>query len=186
MRLQERKLSGVYEITSTAHEDFRGFMVRKVDLDTLKDWGLERHWVQESLSHTKKVHTVRGLHVQLPPYEEAKMISIVRGTSKWVVVDLRLDSDTFGQWDSVILSQELHNSLYVEQGFAHGCVSLSDGVDLLIHSDQRFTESHGTGIAWDDPDLGVDWGIGDAAVTISDRDGDYPSFNSFLENYRGL
>ena len=186
MRLQERKLKGLYEITLTPHLDSRGFWMRTFDRDILKSAGIERDWVQDSQTHTAKAHTLRGLHVQLPPYQEGKLISLIRGKMKWVVVDLRRGTDTFGRWDSVILSDDLHNSLYVERGFAHGCISLSDNCDLVIKADQRFTESHGAGIAWNDPELGIDWGIGDAAPIMSERDKSYPSFEGFRKSHGGL
>ena len=186
MILRERKLKGVVEISLEPHVDFRGFLVRTYDCDILKNWGIEQEWVQESLSHTSKASTVRGLHIQLAPYKEAKLISVVRGKMRWVVVDLRKDSHTFGHWDSVILSADRFNSLFVENGFAHGCISLSDGCDLVIKADQKFVENSGTGIVWNDSALGIDWGIGDIHPIMSERDKNHPTFESFLKNYGSL
>ncbi|MEO1944173.1 MAG: dTDP-4-dehydrorhamnose 3,5-epimerase family protein [Candidatus Thioglobus sp.] len=183
MNIKQRKLKGFFEISSTALVDSRGFLARTYDQKEFDLKKIDRHWVQESLSHTDRRSTVRGLHVQFSPYTETKLISIYKGKMMWVVVDVRKDSSTFGQWDSVILSDEKHNSLFVESGFAHGCLSLSDNCDLIIKSDRAFIEGKGVGIKWNDPVIGIDWGLHDKLPIISDRDSNYLSFNDFVHNH---
>jgi dTDP-4-dehydrorhamnose 3,5-epimerase len=186
MNVRETKLKGAFEIYFTAHEDFRGHLIRTYEREALADAKIEIQWVQESLSHTNNPNTVRGIHVQLPPRPEAKLITAIRGEMRWIVVDLRRGSSTFACWDSVILSGRLHNSLFVEQGFGHGCVSISGDCDLIIKSDQKFGASQQTGIVWSDPDLNIDWRLGEASPVISERDRLYPSFDTFLSKFGGL
>ncbi len=186
MKVQEAILDGVLELLSEPHRDFRGFLVRTYEEEVLAAQNISCHWVQESLSHTARAHTIRGLHVQLSPHTEAKLITPIRGVARWVVVDLRKGSATFAQWRSVLLASEHFKSLYVDRGFAHGCVSLTDECDLLIKSDQKFGASLNTGIIWNDPDLNIDWGIGNDRPALSERDRAYPSFQQFLENFGSI
>jgi dTDP-4-dehydrorhamnose 3,5-epimerase len=183
---RETRLKGAVEISFSPHTDFRGYLVRSYERDAFADLKIEIQWVQESLSHTNAANTLRGLHVQLPPHPEAKLITAIRGKMRWIIVDLRKGSSTFGAWESVTLSGELHNSLYVGSGFAHGCVSISDDCDLIIKSDQKFGASQQTGIVWNDPTLNIDWGIGDAVPVMSERDRSYPSFDAFVRTFGSL
>ena len=186
MKIQEMKLSGAFEITPTLHVDSRGFLARTYDQDTFKNEKIDRRWVQESWSHTENKFTVRGLHVQFSPYTETKLVSIINGKMMWVIVDVRKGSDTFGKWDSVLLSSEERNSLFVERGFAHGCLSLTDNCDLLLKSDCEFIEGKGTGILWNDPIIGINWGETHKTPIISERDQSYQSFDKFVMKYSGI
>jgi len=186
MKIEQGKFKGMFEITPIPHLDSRGFLMRMYDQETFNRAGIDRRWVQESWSHTQRSFTLRGLHVQLPPHTETKLISIVRGEMKWIVVDVRKGSDTFGQWDSVLLSSDQGNSLFVEAGFAHGCLSISDNCDLLIKSDTKFIEGKGTGIVWDDASLDINWGVGEMIPLMSERDRCYSDFESFRKEYGGL
>ena len=186
MNIQEMKLSGAFEITPTLHLDSRGFLARTYDQGIFNNTKIDRHWVQESWSHTEHKFTVRGLHVQFKPYTETKLVSIINGKMMWVIVDVRKGSGTFGKWDSVLLSSEERNSLFVEAGFAHGCLSLSDNCDLIIKSDCEFIEGKGTGILWNDPIIGINWGVMDKTHIISERDQSYQSFDKFVMKYSGI
>lgn len=186
MRIEPRKLKGIFEITPAPHRDVRGYMVRLFDADIFRQAGLETIWVQESRSHTRRKHTLRGLHVSLPPALEGKTITAMHGQVFWVVVDVRRGSETFGQWDGVVLSAERHNTLCAQRGFAHGCLSLTDECDLLLRADTSFVEQNGTGIIWDDPELGIDWGLNGVEPLVSERDRRYPGFKQFKERYGGV
>lgn len=186
MIVTPRRIPGVFELSADVHRDFRGFLVRTYEKEALAlakiGWGV----VQESWSHTEKAGTLRGLHFQFPPHAEAKVITPVRGTMRWVVVDLRKGSPHFGQSDSVLLSAERHMSLAVESGFAHGCISESDDCDLIIKSDQQFGVAKGTGIRWDDPTLGIDWGLQGKSPKMSERDAAYENFEAFMRQYAAI
>ena len=184
--IKEKKLKGLYEISSVAYEDHRGYMARYYDRDTFHKHGLDMNWLQESRSLTYKKHTVRGLHIHLPPYIEGKLIECIRGRMLWVNVDLRLSSPTFGQWETTELDGSKFHSLYISPGFANGCISLTDDADLMIKANQVFDTKHSAGIIWNDPDLAIDWQIGDAAPIISDAHKKYMSFAEFKQRYKGL
>lgn len=126
---------------------------------------------------------LRGLYVQRSPFSEGKLLRVIRGEMLWVSVDVRKNSKTFGQWDSVVLSDKRKNLLCTARGLAHGCLSLTDGVDLIIKSDNYFSAEHGVGIAWNDGDLNIDWGLKGSAPLISERDKAYPSFQEFKKKY---
>ncbi len=187
MEIAKLGLEGLFEITPESHDDFRGYLVRVWDDRLFRETGLNAKWVQESHSHTEKRNTIRGFHIQFPPYTEAKLIRAIRGEVKWVVVDLRKNSSTFGQWTSKVLTDKLKNVLYVEKGFANGSITLSDDADLIIKADNYFSQDLGTGINWKDPDLRIDWGLlkGEKPIVL-ERDDHYPSFKEFKQKYGGI
>jgi|ETN02SMinimDraft_2_1059926.scaffolds.fasta_scaffold50347_2 dTDP-4-dehydrorhamnose 3,5-epimerase len=180
MKINQRKLTGVYEIISYPINDERGSFSRLFDEQIANKAGLNTLWYQESISHTIRKNTIRGLHASLPPSLEGKTITAIKGKIQWVVVDIRKKSSTFGEWDSIILSEQNHKTLYAEQGFAHGCLSLSDDCTLLLRADNYYSEVNGTGIFWGDEDIGVEWEL-DGPPIISDRDRQYGSFSKFKE-----
>ncbi len=186
MEIQERKLKGIFEIIPSPYTDERGHMARLLDNEIFEKAGLNIKWVQESCSYTKKRHTIRGLHVSLPPSLEGKTITAISGKVLWVVVDIRKSSKTFGQWDSIILSNELVNTLYASRGFAHGCLSLTDNCNLLLRADSYFSDKHGTGIIWNDKELSIDWPLNGASPIISERDSRHQSFSEFKKKYGGV
>jgi len=187
MKIKKKKIDGFIEIIPEVYEDERGFLARLYDEKIFKSLGLNTKWTEESHHHTDKKHTLRGLYVQLPPFSESKLLRVIRGKLLWVVIDLRKNSQTFGQWDSVVLSDEIKNSIYTTRGLGHGCLSLTDDVDLLIKSDNFFSAEHGVGIVWNDKDLNIDWNLKeDAPFIISERDKGYSSFKNFKEKYGGI
>ena len=187
MKITKLGLEGLFEITPESHNDFRGFLTRVWDDNIFQEAGLNAKWVQESHSHTEKRNTIRGFHVQFSPYTEAKLIRAIKGEVKWVVVDLRKNSSTFGQWTSAVLTDKLKNILYIDKGFANGSITLSDEVDLIIKADNYFGQNLGTGINWKDPDLCIDWClIPEEKPIVLERDDHYPSFKEFKERYGGV
>src|SRR3989344_5981664 len=187
MKINELNLKGVFKITPESHDDFRGFLVRIWDDKIFGESGLKNKWVQESHSHTKRRNTIRGFHIQFHPHTEAKLIRAIKGEVKWVVIDMRRNSPTFGQWESVVLTDKLKNVLYVEKGFANGSITLSDDVDLVIKADNYFNQELGTGINWSDKDLNIDWGLSNGEKPIIlERDENYSSFKEFKQKYGGI
>lgn len=181
-----RKIQGLYEIRTDYKGDERGGLVSFFDKKTLKKFGIANEWVAEYLSFTRSKNTVRGLHVSLPPNCESKLVMATRGITQWVVVDLRRGSKTFGGWDSIVLSEEGHNAFFVARGFAHGCVSLSENAELLIKADNYFSEEESTGIAWNDPDLNIKWGLNNDRPILSNFHQKYANFKDFVKNFGGL
>ncbi len=183
IQLHKRKLEGLIELIPDVHEDERGFLSRLYSEGAFKELGLPTAWLEDMHHHTQKKNTLRGIHFSLPPFSEMKLIRAIKGEMLWVSVDVRKDSKTFGTWDSIILSEKRKNMLLTARGLANGCLSLTDGVDLIIKSDNYFSAEHGVGIIWDDTDLNIEWGIKGGTPIISERDKSYPTFQTFKESY---
>jgi dTDP-4-dehydrorhamnose 3,5-epimerase len=183
MEIKKRKLDGLIELVPEVHEDERGFLARVYDERLFEKLGLPTKWTEISHHHTNKKNIVRGIYVQLPPFSEGKLLRVTKGEMLWVSVDVRKGSETFGAWDSIVLSEKRKNLLLAARGFAHGCVSLTDDVDLVIGSDNYFSAEHGVGIVWNDADLNIDWHLGGATPFVSERDKGYHSFLEFKEKY---
>lgn len=177
------KLGGFLELVPDVFEDDRGFLARIFDEKSFKELGLPTHWTEISHHHTARKGILRGLYVQREPFPEGKLLRVTKGEMLWVSVDVRKGSPTFGKWDSLILSEKRKNLLSTVRGFMHGCVSLTDKVDLIINSDNFFSAEHGVGVRWDDPDLAIDWQLNGSTPFVSERDRSYPSFKEFLEKY---
>ena len=137
-------------------------------------------------SGTTRRGTLRGLHAQAAPYSEAKVLLAITGRMFWVAVDLRKVSATFGRWQGYELSPDGASALYVPGGFAHGCLSLTDDVNLLILADKDYSPAHGIGIAWDDPEIAIDWPHQDMKLLISAEHAAFAPFADFRERYGGL
>lgn len=184
--IRKGKIDGFLELIPEPYQDDRGFLTRVYDKKLFESLGLPTTWTEESHHHTRKKNILRGLYVQTPPFCEGKLLYVILGEMLWVSVDVRKGSSTFGMWDSVVLSDKKKNLLCTVPGFAHGCLSLTDEVDLLIKSDNYFSTPHGVGIIWNDRDVGIDWGLANSIPFISKKDEAYPSFNDFIQRYGGI
>ncbi|MBA3634752.1 MAG: dTDP-4-dehydrorhamnose 3,5-epimerase family protein, partial [Acidobacteria bacterium] len=128
MNVKPLKLKGSFEIQLIPKGDNRGYFMRSYDREIFAEHGLQTAWIQENQSLSTRINTIRGLHFLHPPHTETKLIRVMRGKILDVFVDLRKDSETFGQWDSIELSEDNHKSVYIPKGFAHGFLTLSDVV----------------------------------------------------------
>ena len=165
------KLDGVVLLEPVVHGDERGFMVETFARDAWAEAGVDVEFVQQNHSRSSK-GTLRGIHFQTEP-GQAKLVRCPRGAILDVAVDLRRDSPTYGQWEAHVLDDEKHRQLFVPVGFGHGFAVLSDVADvtyLLSSLSDPLTEA---GIAWDDPDVGVDWQVSEPL--LSERDKTAPS-----------
>lgn len=187
MKITKKRLDGMYEISAPENfTDKRGFMERVYDDRFFKELGISVSWKQQSLSYTATKNVVRGLNIQLAPFTEGKLITVITGEMFWVSVDLRKKSPTFGKWDSAVLSRQGVRALFVKPGFGHGCFSLTDNCYLLLNSDNYHSGEHSKGIAWNDKDLGIAWPLKQEAPMISDMHRAYQSFQSFVNTYGGV
>ncbi len=185
MQVRKKKIDSIFELIPETYKDDRGFLARIYEERAFKELGMPTHWTEESQHRTNKKNILRGLYVQQAPFSEGKLLRVLRGEMLWVSLDVRKGSKTFGQWESVVLSEKEKNILITARGFAHGCVSLTDDVDLLIQSDNYFSAEHGIGILWNDPDLKIDWQLKGAEPFVSERDKRYPAFADFKKKYEG-
>jgi len=164
----ETKLEGVYIIDLEKVEDERGFFARTFCQRDFEAHGLNPRLVQCSISLNKKRGTLRGMHYQAPPYQEAKLVRCTRGALYDVAVDLRVDSPTFKHWVGVELTAENHRMLYIPEGCAHGFQTLEDNTEVAYQMSEFYHPESARGVRWDDPAFGIQWPIKE--VTISARD----------------
>ena len=184
MHISERKIKDVFEINLNPLFDERGFFMRTYDFKILAKHRLNREWVQENHSRSEKRGTIRGLHFQFPPFVEAKLVRVIRGSIKDVFVDLRKNSPTFGQWDAIILSEDLFNCIYIPRGFAHGFCTISDYSEVIYKVDNYYSPENEGGIIWDDKDLNINWPTKNPI--LSDKDKKNITLNEFIEKYDSI
>jgi dTDP-4-dehydrorhamnose 3,5-epimerase len=166
-------LAGAYRITFEPQLDERGFFARIWDSKEFAARGLNSNLAQSSLSHNLHRGTVRGLHYQVAPHEEAKLVTCVRGSIWDVIVDLRPDSPTYRRWHAVELSDASVTSVFVPEQFAHGYQTLEDDSLVLYEITVPYHPKASRGLRWDDPALQIAWPVVDARI-ISLRDKRHP------------
>ncbi|WP_459186913.1 dTDP-4-dehydrorhamnose 3,5-epimerase [Parabacteroides sp. APC149_11_2_Y6] len=170
----ETEIPGVWIIEPKVFEDARGYFMEAWKKEEFEQHVGKINFVQDNESCSSK-GVLRGLHYQLAPYSQSKLVRVIKGTVLDVAVDLRVGSPTFGKYVSVELSGENKRQFFVPQGFAHGFHVLSDEAVFTYKVDNPYTPSHERGIRFDDPSVGVDWGITDpAVVNLSDKDRNAP------------
>jgi dTDP-4-dehydrorhamnose 3,5-epimerase len=170
-------------IVPRRHVDGRGWFSETFHERRLHDLGIGCRFVQDNQSGSKRAGTLRGLHFQVPPAAQAKLVSVVRGRILDVAVDVRCGSATFGKHVSTELSAESGLQVYVPVGFAHGFVTLEDDVVVMYKASEFYSPAHEGGIFWNDPDIGFPWPFEDADITISDKDSRLPSLKEFASPF---
>jgi dTDP-4-dehydrorhamnose 3,5-epimerase len=172
MLLQPLDIDGLYEITASRNEDERGFFMRSYDRQVFAENGLETQWEQESLSFNQRKFTIRGLHFQLPPLPETKIVRVTRGAAMDVALDMRSASQTYGRHVAIELSAENGKALYIPAGFAHGFQTLEDNTLVEYKINVAYCRELSTGIRWNDPSLDIPWHDGETGM--SERDAVLP------------
>jgi dTDP-4-dehydrorhamnose 3,5-epimerase len=166
-RRLDTKLDGVVLLEPEVHGDARGFMVETWRADTWAELGVGVEFVQHNHSRSSK-GTLRGLHFQTEP-GQAKLVRCPRGRIFDVAVDLRRDSPTYGRWEGYELDDERHRQLFVPAGFGHGFAVLSEEADVAYLLSSTYDPATESGIAWDDPDVGVEWPVEDPLLSERDK-----------------
>jgi dTDP-4-dehydrorhamnose 3,5-epimerase len=159
---------GLYEIIPEPHADRRGFFMRTYDRDIFVKHGIDREWLQENHSRTENAGIIRGLHFQLYPCSETKLVRCIRGRIFDVAVDLRKRSETFGKWLGLELSEDNKKIFFIPRGFAHGFCSLTGIAEVLYKVDNVYSPGHERGIIWNDPDLSIKWPVIDPELSEKD------------------
>lgn len=153
--------------------DHRGWFSETWNREKLAPHGIDNDWCQDNQSMSSAVGTIRGLHFQAPPFAQAKLVRCPRGRLLDVAVDVRKESPTFGQWVAAELSADNGHQLYVPAGYAHGFITLEPDTEIAYKVDAPYSAISDGGIAWDDPALGIDWGLGGEPI-VSDKDKTLP------------
>jgi len=174
MIFSETKLKGSFLIEPERKEDQRGFFARTWCQEEFEDHALNPKLVQCSVSFNNKKGTLRGMHYQVSPFEETKLVRCTKGEIFDVIIDLRPDSQTFKKYFSVLLNEENRLMLYVPPGFAHGFQTMTDNAEVFYQMSQLYSPEHARGVRWNDPVFGIQWP--DDKRIIIDRDLNYPDF----------
>ncbi len=179
MHVIETHLPGVRIIEPSVHEDVRGFFFESYNLREYAAQGIDDHFVQDN--HSRSVYgTLRGLHYQTPP-GQSKLVRVAVGEVYDVAVDIRRGSPTFGQWVGVTLSAENRRQLYIPTGYAHGFCVTSEVAEFLYKVSSYYAPALERGIAWDDPDLAIDWPV--ASPILSARDQQHPRLSQCVGDW---
>lgn len=159
--------------------DHRGFFSETYNKKTFSDNGLDLDFVQDNHSFSAPKGTLRGLHFQTPPFAQNKLLRVTRGEIFDVAVDLRKGSPTYGKWVGATISAEKWNQILVPVGFAHGFCTLTDNVEVMYKVDALYAPNNDSGIAWNDPDIGVEWPLDGMEPILSGKDGEQQSLAEF-------
>ncbi len=174
MIFNETKLNGAYIIEIEKREDERGFFARGWCQREFEAHGLTPHMAQANISLSKKKGTLRGMHYQVAPYAEAKLVRCTQGALYDIIIDLRLDSPTYQQWLGVELTADNYKMLYVPEGFAHGFITLEDFTEANYQVSQFYTPGAERGIRYNDPAFGIEWPL--EVQVISAKDQSWPDY----------
>src|SRR5664279_1111452 len=170
-------------IVPKRHLDARGWFSESFHETRLHDIGVTCDFVQDNQSSTKRAGTLRGLHFQLPPAAQVKLVTVLRGRILDVAVDVRRGSPTYGKYVSTELSADSGHQLYVPVGFAHGFLTLENDVLVMYKVSQHYAPAHDSGICWNDPTIAFPWPIKDADITVSDKDRRLPFLKEFASPF---
>ena len=168
MKKIETALPGVYIIEPDVHGDYRGYFMETWSTRNFRELGLDYEFVQDNESFTAQKGTLRGIHFQNAPMAQAKLVRAVRGAILDVAVDLRKGSPTYKKWVGVELSAENKRMLLIPRGFGHGFVTLTDDVEFLYKVDNLYSKEHDRGIRFNDPAIGVEWGVTEPVLSQKD------------------
>jgi dTDP-4-dehydrorhamnose 3,5-epimerase len=168
----ETALAGVFIIEPEIIADERGFFARSWTPDEFAQQGLNPHLAQCNISFNKQKGTVRGMHFQTKPHEEAKLVRCTQGAIYDVAIDLRPDSQTRYRWVAVELTSANHRMFYIPEGFAHGYQTLAEGAEIFYQISELYHPECAGGLRWNDPALGIDWPL--PVTVIAERDATYP------------
>lgn len=171
------ELSGLMIIEPRYFGDRRGFFAETYKKADFAANGIPDEFVQDNHSRSGK-GVLRGLHYQLEPKAQGKLVRVIRGAVWDVAVDIRKDSPTFKKWFGIEVSEENRIMFYVPPGFAHGFITLTDDVEFLYKCTDDYSPAHERGIRWDDPDLAVKWPMDMKDILVSDRDAELPFFKN--------
>lgn len=181
MNILSTKLPGVVIIEPAVFGDHRGFFMESYNKKKFEELGIDHEFVQDNHSLSVEAGVLRGLHYQLNPKAQTKLVRVAVGAIYDVAVDIRVGSPTFGQWVGVILSAANKRQLLVPKGFAHGFCTLVPNTEVLYKVDEFYSFDHDRGIAWNDPALGIDWPT--TNPILSEKDSKHPMLKDAEINF---
>ena len=181
MIFEQTTLADSYLVTLEPKGDSRGWFARTYCKETFKQIGHDKEWVQMNHSFTARKGTIRGMHFQLSPHAEIKMVRCIAGAIFDVIIDLRRNSATYLKWFGAELSAQNKKMMYIPEGFAHGFQTFTDDVELIYHHSAMYNAAAEAGIMYNDKSIGIQWPL--SLTEISDRDKNHPLVDS---TFKGL
>ena len=182
MQMEETAFPGLYVVKPTVFEDHRGYFYESYNEKVFEKAGLPIRFVQDNQSRSG-YGVVRGLHYQVNPMAQAKLVRVIEGRVLDVVVDIRKGSPTFGKHFALELSADNYLQLFIPRGFAHGFSVLTENATFSYKCDNFYSREHESGIRFDDPGLGIDWGLPQADIILSDKDRELPLLAGCRNNF---
>jgi len=180
MKVTKTPIEGLCIITPDVFSDERGFFFEGYQKERYQKLGVEAEFVQDNISFSKK-GVLRGLHYQVPPFDQGKLVSVLQGSVLDVAVDIRSASPTFGKYVSVELSAENKKQFFIPSGFAHGFLALEEGTLFQYKCTNVYSKECDRGILWNDPELGIEWGI--VNPILSPKDEQHPFWKDMLREF---
>ncbi|WP_088548209.1 dTDP-4-dehydrorhamnose 3,5-epimerase [Paenibacillus aquistagni] len=181
MKLSPLKLDGAVILEPVVHGDHRGFFMESYNEQVMEQLGIKYDFIQDNQSLSTEPGVLRGLHYQLNPKAQTKLIRVLTGAIYDVILDIRKSSPNFGQWIGVILSEYNKRQLLVPKGFAHGFCTLTPNTQVLYKVDEYYSPENDHGIIWNDPALDIDWPISEPL--LSDKDRKHPTLANAELNF---
>jgi dTDP-4-dehydrorhamnose 3,5-epimerase len=174
MLVSETGLPGVMLIRPVRHRDARGFLAEIFREDVLADHGIRVRFVQDNYSLSERANVIRGLHFQIPPFTQAKLVRVTSGAILDVAVDIRWGSPSYGRSVAILLTALTEDQLYIPEGFAHGFRTLEPNTGVQYRVNRYYSRDHDRGLLWNDPQLGIDWRLEGDEPLLSERDQRHP------------
>jgi dTDP-4-dehydrorhamnose 3,5-epimerase len=184
MEIKATDLPGLFLLKPRRFTDSRGYFVETYNQRDFAAAGVSMHFVQDNQSFSARASTIRGLHFQLPPAAQTKLVRAARGRVFDVAVDLRQGSPTFGRWFGATLTAEGGEQLLIPRGFAHAYCTLEDNCEVAYKTDDFYAPKSDSGLIWNDPDLRIDWPIAANSAILSEKDAKLGLFRDFVSPFR--
>jgi dTDP-4-dehydrorhamnose 3,5-epimerase len=181
MKVLETKIPGVILLEPKVFGDYRGFFVESYNKQTFDNLNLKYNFIQDNHSLSAQPGTLRGLHYQLGPKAQTKLVRVTQGSIYDVVVDMRKNSPTYGKWEGFILSSENKRQLLVPKGFAHGFCTIASNTEVQYKVDEYYSPDHDRGVIWNDPHLKINWPTFNPI--LSEKDTKHPVFLEADNNF---
>lgn len=174
LKFLETNFEGVYIIEPQLNQDNRGYFMESYNKLQFEQHGILNNFIQDNQSLSLDAGTIRGLHYQLAPFAQAKLVRVLKGEIFEVLVDLREHSPTYKKWEGFLITAQNKKQLMIPKGFAHGFCTLTSNTEVLYKVDNFYSPKHDRGISWDDPDLEIKWPVDNPI--LSEKDKNHPTF----------
>jgi dTDP-4-dehydrorhamnose 3,5-epimerase len=184
MQITQTEIAEIKVVKPVRHTDERGFFSEVFKESVLRQNGIDVHFVQDNHSLSLGKWVVRGLHFQLPPFAQAKLLRVISGSIFDVAVDIRWGSPSFGQHVAVVLSAEDWNQIFIPEGFAHGYCTLEPDTEVIYKVNSYYSAEHDRGLLWNDPSLAIVWPVADGQAILSNKDRKHPLLSDLPRYFR--